>query len=69
MIVLGFAVQTKGFGFWFRWSIQSVMAAWSWDTLSKVPRRMRCRVISANRRSTRFSQDDEVGVKCSVKRG
>ena len=25
MIGLGFAAQTKGLAFWFRWSIQSVM--------------------------------------------
>ena len=38
-------------------------------TLLKTPRRMRLRVISAKKRSTRLSQDDEVGVKCRWKRG
>src|SRR5258708_12507691 len=62
------AVHLKGFGFWFRWAIQSAIAASSSSTLLKVPRRMRCRVISANSRSTRLSQEEDVGVKCSLKR-
>ena len=45
------------------------MAASSSATLLKTPRRMRLPVISAKKRSTRFSQDDEVGMKCNVKRG
>ncbi len=38
-------------------------------TLSKIPRRMRCRVISANQRSTRLSHELLVGVKCTCTRG
>ena len=38
-------------------------------TLLKAPRRMRCSVISAKKRSTRLSQDAEVGVKWRWKRG
>src|SRR6516165_8982688 len=37
--------------------------------LLKTPRRICWRVISANSRSTRLIQDDDVGVKCSLKRG
>src|SRR5216684_6382262 len=37
------------------------MAVSSSLTVSKVPRRMRWRVISANRRSTRLSQEQDVG--------
>src|SRR5208337_4212197 len=39
------------------------MAASNSATLLKTPRRMRLPVISAKKRSTRFSQDDEVGMK------
>ena len=38
-------------------------------TLRKVPRRMRLRVISAKKRSTRFSHEALVGVKWRWKRG
>jgi hypothetical protein len=38
-------------------------------TLVNVPRLMRLSVISAKKRSTRVSHDDEVGMKCSLKRG
>ena len=38
-------------------------------TLLKTPRRMRLSVISPKKRSTRLSQDAEVGVKCRWKRG
>lgn len=65
---LALAVHLKGFGFWFRCSIHSSIAVLSSVTSLKVPRRMRWRVISANSRSTRLSQEQDVGVKCSVKR-
>jgi hypothetical protein len=46
------------------------MAASNSATLPKVPRLMRLPVISAKKRSTRLSQDDDdVGMKCSLKRG
>src|SRR6267142_905676 len=35
-------------------------------TLVKDPRRMRFRVISANQRSTRLSQEELVGIKCQI---
>src|SRR6185295_15941064 len=65
---LALAVHLKGFGFWFRCSIHSSIAVLSSMTSLKVPRRMRWRVISAKSRSTRLSQQQDVGVKCSVKR-
>ena len=65
---LALAVHLKGFGFWFRCSIHSSIAVLSSVTSLKVPRRMRWRVISAKSRSTRLSQEQDVGVKCSVKR-
>ena len=55
------AVQMKGLGaalFTFRYS---VIAASRSGTLRKTPRRMRFSVISRNQRSTRLSQEDEVG--------
>ena len=45
------------------------MACSSSVTLLNVPRRMRLMVISAKNRSTRLSQEAEVGVKCRWKRG
>src|SRR5262249_15120265 len=62
------AGHLKGFGCALRSVIQASIAAISSFTLLNTPRRMRCRVISANRRSTRLIQDDEVGVKCILKR-
>ena len=47
----------------------SVIAASSSGTLRKTPRRMGFSVISRNQRSTRLSQEDEVGMKCTVMRG
>ena len=46
-----------------------MIAVSSWATVLKAPRRMRFSVISAKKRSTRLSQDAEVGVKCRWKRG
>jgi len=37
--------------------------------VGKLPRRRACRVMIEKNASTRFSQDREVGVKCSVIRG
>ncbi len=45
------------------------IAATSCLTLSKDPRRIAWRVMIQKNTSTRFSQDPEVGVKCSVIRG
>jgi hypothetical protein len=41
-----------------------MMARSSFRTLSKLPRRMASSVISANQRSTMFSHEALVGVKC-----
>ena len=63
------AFQTKGFG----WSLDadrySSMAWINVGTLPKLPRRMHFSVNSRNHRSTRFSQEELVGVKWSCKRG
>src|SRR6267142_879485 len=61
---LALAVHLKGLGFWFRCSIHSSIAILSSMTSLKVPRRMRWRVISAKSRSTRLSQEQDVGVMC-----
>jgi hypothetical protein len=45
------------------------MAAIKAGTLRNVPRRRRLRVISAKKRSTRFSQEAPVGVKRKMKPG
>jgi hypothetical protein len=45
------------------------MAAIRSATLLKTPRRIFLPVISAKKRSTRLSQDEDVGMKCSLKRG
>ncbi len=45
------------------------MAATSSLTLSKEPRLMAWRVMIPKKTSTRFSQEPDVGVKCSVIRG
>jgi len=44
--------------------INSSIAAISSGTLLKTPRRIRLRVISPNHRSTRFTHEELVGVKC-----
>jgi hypothetical protein len=64
---LALAVHVNGLGFWFRCWIHSAIAVSISATLWKVPRLMRCRV-SARRRSTMLSQEQDVGVKCSLKR-
>ena len=45
------------------------MAAMRSGTELKLPRRSALSVSSRNQRSTRFSHDDEVGVKCRWNRG
>src|SRR5258708_597736 len=68
-MILALAVHLKGFGLALRWASQISMAASRSATLLNTPRRIVWRVISANSRSTRLIQDDDVGVKCSLKRG
>ena len=64
-MILALAVHLKGFGLALRSVSQVSMAASSSATLLNTPRRICWRVISANSRSTRLIQDDDVGVKCS----
>ncbi|AER54931.1 hypothetical protein DSC_01390 [Pseudoxanthomonas spadix BD-a59] len=45
------------------------MAAINSGTLVNTPRRSRSAVMSRKKRSTMFSHEAEVGVKCMVKRG
>ncbi|MBI2906143.1 MAG: hypothetical protein HYX92_00660 [Chloroflexi bacterium] len=49
--------------------VYSMMAATKAGMLVRTPRRIRFSVISRNQRSTRFSHDADVGVKCLWKRG
>src|SRR6266540_1926695 len=63
------AVQTNGFGSSLCACRYSSIAAISSGTLRNTPRRIALSVSSRNHRSTRFSQDEEVGVKCRWKRG
>jgi hypothetical protein len=62
-IVSTFLVHTNGLGFSLFRRINSLMANTRSDTLLNTPRRIRLRVISPNHRSTRLSQEEEVGVK------
>src|SRR5271154_7341797 len=62
-------VQTKGLGSSFQVSIQARMSLLSWCTERWVARRSFLVVSSENQRSTRFSHELEVGVKCRTKRG
>ncbi len=62
-------VQTNGLGFLFHSLVQLRMSRSSSVTLRWVERRSLREVSSANQRSTRLSQDAEVGVKCRWKRG
>src|ERR1700686_5456383 len=68
-MVWALAVHLEGFGLALRSVSQVSMAASSSATLLNTPRRICWRVISANSRSTRLIQDDDVGVKCILKRG
>ena len=63
------AVQTKGLGFSFQASRNSRMAFCKSSTLKNAPRRIHWRDNSPNQRSTKFSQLELVGTKCSTKRG
>ena len=62
-------VHTKGFGSSFHASIQASTSVSSSLTLWWVDRRSLRLVNSPNQRSTRFSQDPLVGVKCRRNRG
>ncbi len=62
-------VQTNGLGSLFHSLIQPRMSRSSATTLRWAERRSLRQVSSANQRSTRLSQDAEVGVKCRWKRG
>jgi hypothetical protein len=46
-----------------------MIASTNWRTLPKLPGRIACWLKSRKKRSTRFIQDEPVGVKCSSKRG
>src|ERR671936_3036587 len=62
-------VHTNGRGLSFQLSIQAWIEAVSSGTDRWLPRLSHLAVSSANQRSTKFSQELEVGVKCSWKRG
>ncbi len=57
-------VHTNGLGSAFQASIQACRSAFRAATLRWAERRSLRLVNSANQRSTRFSQDEYVGVKC-----
>ena len=61
------AVQTNALGSSLRASRKSPMAAIRSGTLGKTPRRRDFSVSPRNQRSTRFSQELLVGVKCRWK--
>ena len=46
-----------------------MMASTSWRTLPKLPGRIACWLKSRKKRSTRFIQDEPVGVKMQLKAG
>ena len=64
------AFQTNGFGFSFQCSAHVVIASVRSATLVKMPRRKRLSASSLNHRSTRFSQELDVGVgwRCQRRR-
>ena len=66
---IGFGGPLEGLRFGVVLGEPGLDAASSSATLLNTPRRICWRVISANSRSTRLIQDDDVGVKCSLKRG
>src|SRR4051794_2264821 len=68
-MVSGSLVQRKGSQRSFQPSMKARMASMRSRTESKLPRRMAWRVMMPKKISTRFNQDPEVGVKCSVMRG
>ena len=63
------AVQMKGLGSMLWCAMYKSMARSSSGTLVKLSRRMRLSVMSRKNRSTMFSHDALVGVKCMTKRG
>ena len=65
MMALAEAVQTKGLGSRLYEARNSSMLAINSGTLRNTPRRIRFWVSSRNQRSTRFSHEELVGVKCS----
>src|SRR3954464_15404324 len=69
MTVSGSLVQVNGWQRSFQAAMKCSMAAMRSTTVGKLPRRSACRVMIEKNASTRFSQDPEVGVKCSVTRG
>lgn len=68
MISSAVAFHTNGFGSVFQCCAQVVMACLRSSTLVNTPRRSRLSVSSLNQRSTTFSQELEVGVKCRCQR-
>src|SRR6476620_9507936 len=62
------AFQTNGLGSLFQCSAQTVMAWVRLSTEVNTPRRRRLSVNSLNHRSTRLSQELEVGMKCRCQR-
>ena len=63
------AAQMNGFGSMLCSATYRSMASSSSGTLVKLSRRMRLSVMSRKKRSTMFSHDALVGVKCITKRG
>src|SRR4051795_10688826 len=59
----------NGLGSSLQVSIQARMSVLSWRTERCAPRLSFLVVSSANQRSTRFSHELDVGVKCTTKRG
>ncbi len=58
-------VQTNGFGAVSVWSMWLPTTASRLAVVRNAPRRRQRRVSSENQHSTRLSQDDEAGAKCS----
>ena len=66
---IGFGGPLEGLRFGVALGEPGLDGSLSSATLLNTPRRICWRVISANSRSTRLIQDNDVGVKCSLKRG
>jgi hypothetical protein len=56
-------VEWKGWAFPFQCCNQRMMGRSRRPTLSKLPRRMACPVVSANQRTIRFSHEALLGVE------
>jgi hypothetical protein len=69
MISSAILVQANRWQRSFQPSMKARMTVANWPTLSKDPRRIAGRVMIPKNTSTMFSQEPEVGVKCSVIRG